>query len=135
MAFAKSGGIHEGLLYSTLLLALFSVLAFAEETDTNDLAAFTPPRVFFEENIGQFVEDFRFLTRGPGQNMVFSRGEISVHWRDGSKKSSIVLTFDGSSQSVEPAGYQLVAGRSHYFLGQESSRWFRNVPWYRRVHY
>ncbi len=131
--FSRSNGFRDSQFNAAVLLALWSSgVAFAE-THTDNRAALAQPRVFFEANIGQFAEDSSFVARGSDRFVVFRPGEMAVQWHAGSEKSPVVLSFEGGSQSVEPVGDSLVPGRRHYFLGQESDRWFRNVPWYRNV--
>jgi hypothetical protein len=112
----------------------------------------------FEENRGQTDPRVKFMARGGGYT-VFLTDDESTTFRlsapsGGSEKAGnlarlssranspaappdavVRLALAGSNPHAPVEGLELQAGRSNYFIGNDPSRWQRNVPHYARVKY
>src|SRR6267143_597914 len=112
----------------------------------------------FEENQGQTDARVKFLARGSGYTVFLSDGQTttlrliaplndaagSLH---GSERSSISaaptkyscatvrLSLLGANPHAPIEGNDLQPGRSNYLIGNDPTRWQRNVPHYARVKY
>jgi centrosomal CEP192-like protein/beta-propeller repeat-containing protein len=112
----------------------------------------------FEENLGQTDARVKFLARGSGYTVFLSEDEIAtlrlaassddpVGSLRGSARSStsarpakysdaaVQLSLLGANQHARIEGNDLQPGRSNYFIGNDPTRWQRNVPHYARVKY
>ena len=66
-----------------------------------------------------------------------SGGEVSLDLRDASGESAGVMTAGlmGGDMSVAPEAEEPLGGRINYLLGNDESKWVRNVPTFARLRY
>ncbi len=96
----------------------------------------------FEPNQGQTDASVRFIARGGGYGLFLTEREavLSLHAPAAAKnappKSSVVrMTLAGANLHPEVSGTALLPGKSNYFIGNDASKWRRNVPQFGRVEY
>lgn len=108
-------------------------------TNTQIQAAFARLPMSFEPNLGQSSSDVKFLARGSGYGLYLTPNAalLSLPRRtsSGLAQSAIEMKFEGASTAPEINGAELLPGRSNYFIGNNSSRWLRNIPQFGRVQY
>ena len=92
----------------------------------------------FEQNRGQSGEQVKFLARGNGYGLYLGSGEAALVFAGEPGKadsSAVEMKFAGANPEVRVAGSDRLPGHSNYFVGNDSSRWLRNVPQFARVVY
>ncbi|HEX6501924.1 MAG TPA: SBBP repeat-containing protein, partial [Terriglobales bacterium] len=99
----------------------------------------------FEANRGQADKRVRFLSRGDGYKLFLTStgAEISTSATSGgdSTKSNelaidvLSMKLLGANLSAVINGTDQLPGKANYFIGNEPSQWYTNVPTYRRVQY
>jgi len=96
----------------------------------------------FEPNQGQTDASVRFIARGGGYGLFLTEREavLSLHAPAAGKneqaKSSVVrMTLAGANPHPEVSGTAMLPGKSSYFIGNDPSKWRRNIPQFARVEY
>lgn len=95
----------------------------------------------FEPNQGQSVPQVKFLTHGSGYGLFLTQDEADLALPALKQASSATasntfrMRFAGANTRAEMAAVQPLPGRTNYLLGNDSSRWIRNVPQFARVRY
>jgi hypothetical protein len=122
------------------------LLAFAQAATVSDVVSpslvspfvRTAPPVSsfaFEANVGQFAPATEFVGRAGPLSVALSRHAITLQSRaPGDWASTATLRIAGAS-SVSPEASEPLAGKHHYFLGNDPLRWRTNVPTYGVVRY
>jgi Beta-propeller repeat len=95
----------------------------------------------FEANAGQTDARVKFISRGNGYNLFLTPTEAVLALRNervvsGADQRSVVrmkLIDANSAPHVE--GVDALRGKSNYFIGNDTSRWRRNVTSYTQVRY
>jgi hypothetical protein len=98
---------------------------------------------FFEPNRGQADPEVKFLSRGAGYGLYLSANEAVLKLRRSSAKSShhqasssvIRMQLDGGDTSARVMGVSPLPGKSSYFIGNDASKWLRDIPQFARVQY
>lgn len=84
----------------------------------------------FEPNLGQWDRPARFVAEGPGR--VFSLAPEGAELAlQGGQRLRMRLAGAGGSRRMR--GLEELAGKTHYFLGDDPGRWRTGVPGYARV--
>ncbi len=107
----------------------------------------------FELNQGQTAPQAKFVSRGKGYSAFLTAGGMVLSLRPNKtaaqstltvatnnksqKSASTTLQFKlvGASSSPSVVGENLQPGRVNYFIGNDPSKWHRNVPTYSQVRY
>ena len=99
----------------------------------------------FEQNQGQSDAHVKFLARGSGYTVFLSDDQTTtLRLITRSSTSAAPTKYSYATLRLSPAGANLHApiegsdlqpGRSNYFIGNDPSRWQRNVPHFARVKY
>jgi uncharacterized protein (TIGR03437 family) len=89
----------------------------------------------FEPNRGQAEPGIEFLSRGDGYGLFLRGSEAVLAVRGHGTDSLVRMRLAGGSARTRGEGEDPLAGKSHYFLGNDPSRWHTNVPNYSRVRY
>jgi hypothetical protein len=93
----------------------------------------------FEPNQGQTDSSAKFLAHGRGYGLYLTPSEAVLTQSEGSpnhlRQTAVEMQLSGANQSPEMAGADRLAGHSNYFIGNDPSRWLRNIPQYGRVQY
>ena len=83
--------------------------------------------IVFEANRGQVAAEYRYLLRRDGMEALFaSRGVDFVMTDKAHHRSTVRMTFAGAQS--EPQAEEALKGHANYFIGNDPSRWLRNVP-------
>ena len=93
--------------------------------------------VAFELNVGQSARPVRFLAHGSGYGLFLTRQEavLSLSAGRGSAAPTVVMQFAGANPEADLSGTEKLPGRTNYFIGNDPSRWLRNVSQFARVRY
>nr|HEV7955382.1 SBBP repeat-containing protein [Candidatus Acidoferrales bacterium] len=117
------------------------------------LKAFAQLPLDFEANRGQAPENFNFVAHGPGYVLGLSPGIASLSVQRPSKRrrsiatpenlgaeppgqivsSPLELRLIGASVDAIASGVGEQPGQSNYFIGNDPSKWQRQVPHFNRV--
>jgi len=101
-------------------------------------AAFGRLPLSFEPNQGQSDSRVKFLAHGNGYGLYLTSSEAVLALPQRGKDESrpvVEMQFGGANQSAQIAGTSLLPGKSSYFIGNNPSRWHRNIPQFSRVQY
>jgi hypothetical protein len=104
-------------------------------------AALTSVPLNFEPNRGQSDPQVKFLARGSGYGLYLTPAEAVLALpatkasAGGSVRSAVSMQFAGANRDAEVSGMQALPGRTNYLLGNDPSRWHRNIPQFARVEY
>jgi hypothetical protein len=99
------------------------------------MAADLPLR--FEPNRGQVHEDVRYLARAQGYTIFLKDAQavLALPGRHSQSKPALVtLQLLGANVPAITPG-ELLAGKHHYFIGNDPARWRGNLPGYSSVRY
>ena len=93
--------------------------------------------VAFELNIGQSAGAVKFLAHGSGYGLFLTRQEavLSLSAGRGSSSPTVVMQFAGANPAADLSGTEKLPGHTNYFIGNDPSRWLRNVSQFARVRY
>jgi hypothetical protein len=98
--------------------------------------------LMFEPNQGQTDPSVKFMARGSDYALFLTADDAVLALQDAapSRKqagaaSVIHMKLAGAQANSQLRGSDLLPGRSNYLIGNDSSRWQRNVPQYARVRY
>ena len=104
--------------------------------------------LFFEPNHGQTAPQVKFLARGAGYGLFLTADEAVLqlqpsavstqHSAFGSQRapSSVIrMRLDGANSSARVSGASPLPGKSSYFIGNDPSKWHRDIPQFARVQY
>jgi uncharacterized protein (TIGR03437 family) len=96
----------------------------------------------FEINQGQVDEAVRFISRGQGYKLYFTRNEIVVDLDKAKRKGSeavaaprLALRLVDSRTDSQISGLERLPGTSNYFIGNDPREWRIDIPNYARVLY
>ena len=101
-------------------------------------AAFGRLPMSFEPNQGQSDGSVKFLARGNGYGLYLTSREAALVFGGGQKgqtSAAVEMKFAGANLEAQGAGSDRLPGHSNYFIGNDPSRWLRNVPQFGRVAY
>ena len=111
--------------------------------DRNPQAHMLP--MTFQENLGQNREDARYLARGNGYSLFVGPEGAALRLgrpvagvsesSTGGGSEVLRITLVDADPNAEPVGLSPTTTKSHYFIGNDPSRWRRNVPGYSRVEF
>ncbi len=104
--------------------------------------------LFFEPNQGQTAPQVKFLARGSGYGLFLTANEVvlrlqpsavsSQHSALSSQRapSSVIrMRLDGANSSARVSAASPLPGKSSYFIGNDPSKWHRDIPQFARVQY
>ena len=104
--------------------------------------------IAFEANAGQTDGSVRFVARGQGYGFFLTPSEAVLSLRRGSRADAATDPAPGTSAGAvirmrpaganpdpQVAGLEPLPGRSHYFIGNEPSRWRHDVAQFAKVRY
>ena len=92
----------------------------------------------FERNAGQTDQSVKFLSHGPGYDLFLTATETVLNLRhpNGAREPSVLrLKMIGANADPHVEGRDELPGKVNYFVGNDTEKWRRNVPTYRKVHY
>ena len=90
----------------------------------------------FVPNVGQADPRVRFAAQSGGTSTFFTRRQaVFVFAKNRHKAVALRLGFPGASRQATIGGESLLAGRINYLIGNDRSKWRRNVRTYGTVVY
>jgi len=93
----------------------------------------------FEPNRGQAASGVKFLAHGSGYGLYLLPSEavltLAKPTRSGLDERAIEMQLGAPNQQATVTGADPLPGHSNYLIGNDSSRWLRNVPQFARVRY
>jgi hypothetical protein len=92
----------------------------------------------FEANHGQVDAQVKYLARGQGYTLFLTPDAAVLGLRNGGAGKSTAwlrLVLQGAATTPAIAGEEPLAGRSHYFVGNDPAQWRTNIPTFARVRY
>jgi len=136
-------GIRPSIARATLLvLAVLVAMPMsvwsqqAAPTQGNVSAQIAQLPLAFEPNQGQADAQVKYLSRGPGYLLLLTRDEAVLALGGAKGKRDVVrLKLADSNRNAATAGQMPLEGKTNYFLGNDPSKWRRNVPNFRQVRY
>ena len=97
--------------------------------------------LFFEPNQGQTAPQVKFLARGAGYGLFLTADEAVLRLQPSAVSSQrasssvIRMRLDGANSSARVSGASPLPGKSSYFIGNDPSKWRRDIPQFARVQY
>ena len=103
-------------------------------------AEFSALPLAFEPNQGQTDSRVKFLAHAGGYGLFLTQNEAvlalpAANHATSATRTALRMSFAGADASASVLALQPLPGRTNYLLGNDSSRWVRNVPQYGRVQY
>jgi len=106
-------------------------------------AAFGRLPMSFEPNQGQSNDQVKFQARGNGYALYLTDSEAVLAFPAHSKSnlgsnnpgSVVEMQLVGGNSTAGISGVDQLPGHSNYFIGNDPSRWRRNIPQFARVQY
>jgi hypothetical protein len=96
------------------------------------VSAISPLR--FEPNMGQAGPEVRYIARGAGYMLLLAGQEaVMVLPSDSSQSALVRMKLLGAPSASASQPENLLPSVSHYYIGDDPSKWHPNVPNYRRV--
>ncbi|MGH9515325.1 MAG: SBBP repeat-containing protein [Terriglobales bacterium] len=93
----------------------------------------------FEPNQGQSDGSTKFVAHGRGYGLYLTPSAavltLSERSQNHLRQAAVEMQLSGASQSPQMVGADRLPGHSNYFIGNDPSRWLRNIPQYGRVQY
>jgi len=99
----------------------------------------------FEPNQGQTDSQVRFLARGTGYGLFLAADEAVLKLRAGLRRGArrnagvgpaiVRMKLSGANPNPVISGTDELEGKSNYIIGNDPSKWHRNVPHFARVRY
>ncbi|HET6979471.1 MAG TPA: SBBP repeat-containing protein [Pyrinomonadaceae bacterium] len=92
----------------------------------------------FEANVGQSAKSVKYLTRGSGYTVFLTSSEAVFSLNSKTKKSSrsvLRMKMIGANQTAKVEGREPLQGKVNYLVGNDRSKWHRNIETFREVRY
>ena len=93
--------------------------------------------MIFEANQGQSDPRVKFMARGAGYGLFLTSDEAVLSLQPSPKQAAGVLrmALAGANSNAVVVGANALPGKSNYMIGNDASKWHRNVPQFARVRY
>lgn len=95
----------------------------------------------FEPNQGQTAAAVKFIAHGAGYGLFLTSDEAVLALQAGASKSQhssnsvIRMRLEGANPSARVSGSSPLPGKTSYIIGNDPSKWHRDVPQFGRVEY
>ncbi len=106
------------------------------------MATYTHLPLMFEPNQGQTDQRVKFLARGTGYGLFLTANQAVLALQKPAGRSphstvrnSVVSMKLAGALATEPAGDIQLPGKSNYFIGNDPTKWHRDIPQFARVRY
>jgi hypothetical protein len=111
--------------------------ALSQSTQARVFEKFGKLPVPFEPNAGQAPADVKYVARGRGYALYLTQtgATIALAPPKENRRELIRMEFEGASRDAQVVGAAPQTGKSNYFLGNDPSRWYRDVPQFGKVQY
>lgn len=95
--------------------------------------------LIFEANQGQTDSRVKFLSRGSGYGLFLTANQAVLSLRQPSHRATdfsvLQMQLAGANPDSKVSGENLLPGKSNYFVGNDPSKWRRDVPQFASVRY
>ena len=95
--------------------------------------------ISFEPNQGQSDSTAKFVAHGRGYGLFLMPSKAVLTLPETAqnhlRQAAVEMQLAGANQGPDMAGADRLSGHSNYFIGNDASRWLRNIPQYGRVQY
>lgn len=101
-------------------------------------ASFARLPISFEPNQGQADSLVKFLAHVNGYGLYLTPSDAVLTLPPQSQKAvqaTVEMQLAGANRHAEVDGAEKLPGHSNYFIGNDPSRWLRNIPQFGRVQY
>ncbi len=136
---SRSGQAGADGLISSAPMEGFPEKVIAQDSRARLLTALSKLPLRFEANVGQSDARVKFLARGTGYSLFLTSDGATMGLRHRSSSSLrtefVRMRLAGANENAAIGGTELLPGKSNYLIGQDASRWRRNVPQYGGVKY
>jgi len=140
-------------LAMTLLVAVAGTVSASAQTARAEVSPYASTQanyghlpLTFEANRGQVSPNVKFVSRGPGYTAFLTSSGMVLSLRAShaltnnpagsrTKKATLQFQLVGAAQNSTAIGEQQQQGRVNYFVGNDPSKWQRNVPTYAQVRF
>jgi hypothetical protein len=129
-----------GILF--IIISFFSFLFFYKDTNKTVNknvqidAAYGKLPLSFEANVGQTDSQVDFLSRGSGYSLFLTPQGAVLSLSQGDKKENKTLHMDlVDVNTSEGQGVDELSGKSNYLVGNDESKWKRDIAQYSKVKY
>ena len=90
----------------------------------------------FEPNQGQSDALVKFLARGAGYGLFLTPDEAVLTLGPNPKSTAVLrMRLAGANPGVAVSGDDQLPGKSNYFIGNNPTKWHRDIPQFARVRY
>jgi Domain of unknown function DUF11/Beta-propeller repeat len=90
----------------------------------------------FEPNQGQSDPQVKFLARGTGYGLFLTSDQAVLTLSTAAKNAAAVrMQLAGANPGATVTGARQLPGKSNYLIGNDPSKWHRNIPQYAQVRY
>lgn len=89
----------------------------------------------FEENRGQAPAETRFVARDGNYEVLMEPAGPVLALNSADKQTTLRTVLQGGNRNARISGEQPAAGRANFLLGNDPSKWLRDVPNFGRVRY
>ncbi len=111
------------------------VLGTNVDIGPGQLDAYLLTPLAFEANLGQTDTTVDFMARGSGYAVFLTDGDAVLKLDGGDLDYVVRLNLLSARSGAVSTGEELLAGRSNYFLGGDSSQWVTDVENFAAVRY
>ncbi|MDP9161470.1 MAG: SBBP repeat-containing protein [Acidobacteriota bacterium] len=139
MTYPKSQ--HTALFLAVLVLTVaagptHSFALFSQPRSLNEVAqgAYLDLPLGFEENVGQAIPAFKYITRGAGFSMMFAPRTTLMNLRLGNTNRFVAIDWL-NSQDGDLAGEESLGNSVSYIKGSDLKQWRSNIPIFRKLRY
>jgi hypothetical protein len=99
-------------------------------------AAFGHLPMVFEPNQGQTDSQVKFLARGSNYGLFLTANEAVLALHKSPKQVTVLrMALAHANANASVAGTDLLPGKSNYFIGNDPSKWHRNIAQFAKVRY
>jgi len=100
------------------------------------LSAFGRLPLIFEANHGQTDPGVRFLAHGRGYGLYLTTDQAVLTLRQSSSRTAVLrMQLAHASADAVIGGADELPGKSNYLIGNDPTKWRRNIPQFARVRY
>lgn len=137
------------LVWVILVTIAVTISSNAQNTPSHSsVAGFGRLPLTFESNRGQATPQVNFISRGPGYRAYLTGNGMLLSLRvddakssstgrtsANTKRTSIQFQLIGSASNPQVMGEKQQPGVVNYFIGNDPTRWRRNIPTYSQIRY
>lgn len=101
--------------------------------------------LIFQANLGQTLNEIKFLAKSKGFNLFLSSEEVAIIFSEtknsGDKESTekqinyLNLKFINTNNDTKMIGVDELPGKINYLIGDDPNKWHKNIPTYKKVKY